>query len=180
MRWATMADSVIGPLRGDWAARVHGFHDAAGDSTMLWSGTPLVYEGQEWWVTALVRYRGPAAVGPLRPALAVAFRSRRWTERFASDPPPDISLVLDDSVRILFAPPLRGEYYGEGVPIIPLSVNLTELQFMGLARARKVRVDVGPASVTLGGDDRRDLRGLFRLAWCRRPVEFGRDAMAGP
>jgi hypothetical protein len=177
-RWAKVtscpaADSLIGPLRGDWAARVHGFHDAAGDSTMLWSGTPFIYEGDEWWVNLLVRHRGVVPTGALRPALLVAFRSRPWAARLGTDPPPHIALVLDDSIQIAFAPPLRGQYYGEGDPVIPLSVNLTELQFVGLVRARRVRLLVGPVILALSADDRRDLRGLFRLAWCGQPVGFG-------
>ena len=184
MHWAKIkscaaADSVIGPLRGDWAARVHGFHDAAGDSTMLWSGTPVIYDDQEWWVMALVHYRGPF-VADQRPALTVAFRSRPWARRLGTDPPPEITLMLDDSIWLSFPPPLRGEYYGAGDPIIPLTVNLTELQFAGLVRARKARVQVGDVGVVTSADDRRDLRGLFRLAWCRAPVEFGAPVTVEP
>ena len=185
MRWAkitscTVADSLVGPLRGDWSARVHGFHDVAGDSTMLWSGAPFIHEGQEWWVMALVRYRGPFVADLPRPSLTVAFRSQRWVQRLGVEPPPQIALVLDDSIWIAFAPPRRGDYYGEGDPIIPLTVNLTELQFAGLARARRVRVQVGEVGIQLSPDDRRDVRGLFRLTWCRRPVEFGAVVSAEP
>ena len=177
LQWAKIescaaADSVLGPLRGDWAARVHGFYNASGDSSQLWAGSPYVSDDRSWWITALVHYHGRVRTDSARPALTVVLRSERWGDRLSGSRVADVVLVLDDSIRVEFAPPLRGEYRGPYRPLIPLSVNLTDLQFAGVARARKVTVLLSRDALVLSGDERRDLRGLYRLAVCRQVVAF--------
>ena len=173
------ADSLIGKMKDDWDGRVHGFYSESGDSTLLWSGSTLFSEEQEWWVQAGVMFRGRAAVDYPRPVLGVMLRGRKWHEALSAPTPPPIVLLLDDSILVSFHPPIVGRYEGpeRGTrEIIPLSVNLTDLQFMGLVRAKKVSLRVGTTLLELGRQDRHDLRALFRVASCRKPIEFGDES----
>lgn len=172
------ADSLIGKMKSDWDGRVYGFYSEAGDSTLLWSGSTRLPDEQEWWVSAGVRFAGRAMLDYPRPVLGVMLRGRRWHQALSAATPPQIALLLDDSILVAFAPPLVGQYVGPERgehEIIPLSVSLTDLQFMGLVRAKRITVRVGTTLLELGGQDRHDLRGLFRVAACHRPVEFGGD-----
>ena len=176
VRTCPSADSVLGPMKDDWDAQVFGYYDPQGDSTSLWSGSMLMTEDQEWWVSAGWRFSGKAPRDYPRPVLGVMVRGKRWHQALDAGTPPPISLVLDDSILIAFPPPLRGTYQGPERAdrvIIPLSVNLTDLQFLGVTRARKVAVRVGPSELVLGRQDRHDLRGLYRVAACPVPVVFG-------
>jgi hypothetical protein len=88
---------------------------------------------------------------------------------------PPVLLLLDDSIVIVFPPPLRGTYQGPeqaDLVIIPLSVSLTDLQFRGVARAKKITVRVGATELVLESQDRHNLRGLYRVATCPIPVSF--------
>ncbi len=173
------ADSLIGKLKDDWDGRVYGFYSESGDSTLLWSGSIRLTEEQQWWVSAGVRFPGRAAIGYPRPVLGVMLRGRRWHEVLSSPTPPQIALLFDDSIALSFAPPLVGHYQGPERgerEIIPLSVSLTDLQFAGLVRAKRITVKVGATQLELSPQDRHDLRALFRVAVCHRPVEFGGDS----
>jgi hypothetical protein len=169
------ADSVIGKVKDDWDGQVYGYYDPQGDSTSLWSGTMMIYDEQETWVSAGWRFMGKAPRDFPSPVLGVMVRGKKWHQVLDAASPPSISLVLDDSILIAFPPPLRGTYQGPERAereIIPLSVTLTALQYQGLARAKKVVVRVGTTELLLGRQDRHDLRALYRVASCPLPVVF--------
>jgi hypothetical protein len=169
------ADSLLGSLRGDWDARVHGFYDERGDSTLLWSGMPLITE-DSWSVTAVVEFRGRAPWDYPTAALALALRGDRWRTMLASATIPDAVIVLDDSLRLRMGAPVRGEYTGsELIRVAPITVGLSTLQFAGLVRAKKIRIELGKEQLLLNAQERRDLRGLYRLAACHVPIVFDRD-----
>jgi len=169
------ADSVIGKMKDDWDGQVYGYYDPQGDSTSLWSGTMMIYDEQDTWVSAGWRFTGKAPRDFPRPLLGVMVRGRKWHQVLDASSPPPIDLVLDDSILIAFPPTLRGTYEGAERAdrvVIPLSVNLTDLQFRGVVRAKKILVRVGTTILELGRQDRHDLRALYRVASCPLPVTF--------
>lgn len=182
-KWAKIvscpaADSLLGPLRGDWDARVHGFYDERGDSTLLWSGSTLITE-DSWSITAVVEFRGRAPWDYPTAGLALALRGDRWRRMLAGSTIPDAVIVLDDSLRLRMGAPLRGEYTGsELIRVAPITVSLSTLQFAGVVRAKKIRIELGKENLILNSQERRDLRGLYRLAACHVPIVFDRDVSA--
>ena len=177
-RWAEVAtcpaaDTLLGPLKGDWAARVHGIYDADGDSTILWSGETRYYD-EPWSVRAAVSFAGAVPRDYPRAVFGVFLHDKRLREAVTAPSPPVAALELDDSITVALGVPVVGAYVGgPELQTVPLSVNLSELQFAGLVRARKIVVRLDKRALTLSGDDRRNLRGLYRLAACRAAVRFG-------
>jgi len=163
VRSCPAADSVLGPAADDTKGRVRGLYGPESDSTFLVTGL----EHTLGRVSFSTKFQGARPTREPTATLIVMFRGNDARTVKESPTTPRVTLLLDDSVTIQPAPVLKGQLVGpQTLTLMPLSALVLPAEWVRLAQASEITVHVDNIVMRLTGDERRDLRALYRVAVC--------------
>jgi hypothetical protein len=158
------ADSALGPVGDDTKAHVRVHYSPARDSTGLTTGFeeghPFPHLSFETHFAGRRPAQLPAAV------LILFLRGDVAKDIQASPAAPTVSIELDDSATVELTPVLKGRFLGAGPIKLPVSALLLPDNLLRVARASKVTVHAGDATVRLTEADHRDVRAFYRAVAC--------------
>ena len=81
--------------------------------------------------------------------------------------PPEVMLIIDDSLPRALDPVLVGAFQGPShLLILPVSAALPSEDLLAFARARRSVVRIGSVPVSVGNGDRRNIAALYMAALC--------------
>ena len=157
-----LADSLMGKMHE--SGSVSAIYQLNGDSVELSSRG--VGPGPLRMFAILPR-EGLAPTSYPEPELNFMVRSSATARILRRSAPPDLTLVLDDSLKIHFDAVVVGQYKGpEALAMAPLSVEMLRLGALALAQARRARLSVDSAYFDIPPEDLRNYRAFYRTAVC--------------
>jgi hypothetical protein len=157
------ADSLLGPSRG--GGTVQGNYDPSADRTYLRSGT-LGASGLRLSAGLFFEGRGPVAYPA--PTLNFLVGRRPLASSLVARPlPPDIALLLEDTVRVHIGPvPVRGYTGPLQAAVAPISFPILPAWALALARAKSAALVIDSVTLPIPLPDLRDFEAFYRVAVC--------------
>jgi hypothetical protein len=158
-----LADSLLGPPRDKVSVQTN--YKPTGDTTYLRSGG---YSPARLRMGGALLFsgRGPTAF----PAPTLNFlvgRGRLATWLVAAPVPPQLELLLDDSIHLDLGRVPVGGYNGPAeAAIAPMTVNLLPAWAIAVARARTVSLRIDSDTLDVPQQDLREFAALYRFATC--------------
>jgi hypothetical protein len=167
------ADSLLGALGDDRGAHVRGLYAPDRDATYLTTAQSPVAARSAYYFEGNIWYLGSASLAPTDsvgwgaalPAVTLWLRGQAARVLLDASPVPIARLIVDDTDTT--ATGTVGRYIGPPeLTVAPVQFPLTYESFLQVLRAQRVAVRVGSQTYAMSKNERRDFRGVFRVAVC--------------